>query len=109
MLARAPRAFSEATYVGEKKSVRVESGLKLIYSFAKEEALLFDLKRDAKEKTSLLNGKPSLADPLKEHLDLWVQANQATRVALYGAEGPDQEVVLDEETKARLEALGYIQ
>jgi hypothetical protein len=30
-------------------------------------------------------------------------------VALYGAEGPDPEVVLDEETKEQLEALGYIQ
>ena len=71
--------------------------------------MLFDLKADPGEKKSLSNGNSSLGDPLKEHLDLWVQANQATRVALYGADAPDQEVVLDEETKAKLEALGYIQ
>lgn len=102
-------AFSEATYVGEKKALRTQQGLKLIYSFAQDKTMLFDLKADPGEKKSLSNGNSSLGDPLKEHLDLWVQANQATRVALYGADAPDQEVVLDEETKAKLEALGYIQ
>ena len=102
-------AFSEATYVGQKKALRTQNGLKLIYSFAQDKAMLFDLKADPGEKKSLLNGDPSKGEPLREHLDLWVQANQATRGVLYGAEGPDQEVVLDKETKERLEALGYIQ
>ena len=104
-------AFSEATYVGDHRSLRTEKGLKLIYSYADDDAMLFDLKQDPKERKSLLNGdgESPLGEPLKEHLRLWVKANQATRVALYGAEGPDQEVVLDEETKEQLEALGYIQ
>ena len=102
-------AYSEATYVGEKKSVRTTTGLKLIYSFAEDEVLLFDLNADPKEQKSLLDGKSSLGEPLKERLGRWIESNRATRVALYGAEGPDQEVVLDEETKERLEALGYIQ
>ena len=104
-------AFSEATYVGDHRSLRTEKGLKLIYSYADDDAMLFDLKQDPKERKSLLNGdgESPLGEPLKEHLRLWVKANQATRVALYGAEGPDQEVVLDKETKEQLEALGYIQ
>jgi len=104
-------AFSEATYVGDRKSIRTEEGLKLIYSYADDDAMLFDLKQDPKERKSLLNGngESPLGEPLREHLSLWMKANQATRVALYGAEGPDPEVVLDEETKEQLEALGYIQ
>jgi arylsulfatase A-like enzyme len=102
-------AFSEATYVGEKKSIRTAQGLKLIYSFVEDEALLFDLKADPREQKSLLDGEPSLAEPLKQQLGSWIESNQASRVALYGEGGPDQEVVLDEETRERLEALGYIQ
>ncbi|MFQ5515806.1 MAG: sulfatase-like hydrolase/transferase [Myxococcota bacterium] len=102
-------AFSEATYVGAKKSLRSDTGKKLIYSFAGEGAMLFDLKSDPHERRNLLDEKPELAAPLQENLELWVQANQATRVALFGGEGPDQEIVLDAETQERLKALGYIQ
>jgi hypothetical protein len=95
--------------MGEKKSIRTAQGLKLIYGFAEGDALLFDLDADPKEQESVLDEKPSLAEPLKLQLGSWIESNQATRVALYGEGGPDQEVVLDEETKERLEALGYIQ
>jgi arylsulfatase A-like enzyme len=41
--------FSEATYVGEKKSIRTAQGLKLIYGFAEGDALLFNLDADPRE------------------------------------------------------------
>jgi arylsulfatase A-like enzyme len=107
--AGAEEAYSEATYVGEKKSIRTAQGLKLIYGFVEDEVLLFDLNADPAEQESLLDGKPSLGEPLRQRLGAWIESNQATRVALYGEGGPDQEVVLDEETRERLEALGYIQ
>jgi arylsulfatase A-like enzyme len=102
-------AYSEATYVGDRKAVRTEKGLKLILSFAGEKAMLFDLRSDPKEQMSLLEDDPSLGERLRENLSRWVQSNEVTRIALYGEDEPDQEVVLDAETQERLKALGYIQ
>ncbi|MDH3744068.1 MAG: sulfatase-like hydrolase/transferase [Acidobacteriota bacterium] len=107
--AGAQDAFSEATYAGDKKSIRTAQGLKLIYSFVADEAMLFDLNADPREQKSLVDGKSSPGEPLKQRLGAWIESNLAAGVALYGEDKPDQEVVLDEETRARLESLGYIQ
>jgi len=102
-------AFSEATYVGERRSVRQADGLKLIRSLAGEADQLFDLRDDPDERQNLLTGEAEPPEGLVDRLAEWVHANKEIRTALFGEEGAGQEIVLDAETRERLEALGYIQ
>lgn len=101
-------AYSEATYVGEQKSIRADGKLKLIYRTENEGTSLFDLASDPDERADLAGDRPAVVTSLRDQLQGWNQTNQELRTSLFAKE-TEQEVILDDETQERLRALGYIQ
>jgi arylsulfatase A-like enzyme len=101
-------AYSEATYVGEQKSLRADGKLKLIYRVEDQGTSLFDLASDPRERADVAVERPAVVTSLRGELQSWQQANEELRTTLF-AEETEQEVILDDETQERLRALGYIQ
>ena len=103
-----PLAFSEATYVGKRRSIRRADGKKLIRSLAGEPDQLFELGQDPEERKNLLAGEAAAPDVLVNQLSNWARNNEDRRTELFSRGSASQEVILDTETRERLEALGYI-
>jgi len=101
-------AYSEATYVGEQKSLRADGKLKLIYRAEDEGTSLFDLASDPDERSDVAGEQPAVVTSLRDQLQRWNETNQELRTKLFDKE-TEQEVILDDETQERLRALGYIQ
>ncbi len=102
-------AYSEATYVNDRKSLRTSERLKLIDETKTGEMTLFDLSRDPREQTDLADRRSSDAAKLRARLQGWSEANSSLRETLYAGKPEQHEVVLDDEAQRQLRALGYIE
>jgi arylsulfatase A-like enzyme/Flp pilus assembly protein TadD len=102
-------AYSEATYHGNRKSLRTTDGRKVIYGLEDGEVDYFDLSADPKERTALEDPGDPRWSSLRDQLLGWVRSNRALRAVMLGDGAGVDEIVLDEETRMRLERLGYIE
>ena len=96
--------FAEATYTGDRRSIQT-LGLKLIESRDPAALELFDLAADAAELRNLAASRQTDTARLEATLHEWERSNGVTR-SLAGGPGPS--LRLDEATRERLRALGYL-
>jgi arylsulfatase A-like enzyme/Flp pilus assembly protein TadD len=92
-------AFSEAPLVGSLAAVRTPGGLKLVVDAEHGRQSLFDLGADPHEKSDLSAARPADREALTQMLERWRAATRPSHPA---------ETVVDEATKRRLTALGYV-
>jgi hypothetical protein len=102
-------AFSEATNFGGQSALRSSDSDKLIHSLADPRWLLFDLGSDPGELNDLAAQHADRLRELITRLETWREKNSALRGQINIAGTGVDRVVLDEEMKRGLEALGYIQ
>jgi arylsulfatase A-like enzyme/Tfp pilus assembly protein PilF len=102
-------AFSEATNVGDQSALRSTDSHKLIHSLIDPQWLLFDLASDPGELHDLASQRAERLRELATRLEAWREENRALRSQINIAGTGIDRVVLDEEMKKGLEALGYIQ
>jgi len=102
-------AFSEATNVGNQSALRSTASQKLIHSLIDPQWLLFDLDSDPGELNNLAAHRAQRLRELAARLEAWREENRALRSQINIAGSGVDRVVLDEEMKKGLEALGYIQ
>ena len=101
-------AFSEAPLRGTLRSVRTPPGWKLVEDVGRGRSLLFDLVRDPRERTNVSTRAAAAADALARRASRWVARNAAQAGELGLDRAPPAQVVVDEATRKRLEALGYV-
>ncbi len=102
-------AFSEATNIGGQSALRSTDSHKLIHSLIDPQWLLFDLASDPGELHDLASQRAQRLRELATRLEAWREENRALRSQINIAGTGIDRVVLDEEMKKGLEALGYIQ
>jgi len=102
-------AFSEATNVGSQSALRSTDSHKLIHSLIDPQWQFFDLGSDPGELNDLATQRTDRLRELAARLEAWREENRALRSAINIAGSGVDRVVLDEEMKKGLEALGYIQ
>ena len=102
-------AFSEATNVGSQSALRSTDSHKLIHSLIDPQWLFFDLGSDPGELNDLATQRTDRLRELAARLEAWREENRALRSQINIAGTGVDRVVLDEEMKKGLEALGYIQ
>ena len=102
-------AFSEATNVGSQSALRSTDSHKLIHSLIDPQWMLFDLGSDPGELNDLAAQRAERLRALATRLEAWREENRALRSQINIAGSGVDRVVLDEEMKKGLEALGYIQ
>ena len=102
-------AFSEATNFGDQSALRSSDSHKLIHSLADPQWLLFDLVSDPGELNDVAARRSERLRELATRLEAWHEENRALRNQINIAGTGVDRVVLDEEMKRGLEALGYIQ
>ena len=100
-------AFSEAPLLGDLRSVRRPDGLKLIEDRRRRTTFVFDLNTDPHEKANLSGHMEVPVESLAMQLGSWAQANQSLLLARGRGTSPN-EAVVDEATRRRLTALGYV-
>jgi arylsulfatase A-like enzyme len=101
-------AFSEATNFGGQSALRSTDSHKLIHSLIDPQWLLFDLDSDPGELNDLATLRAERLRELAARLEAWREENRALRVRINVAGTGVDQVVLDEEMRKGLEALGYI-
>jgi arylsulfatase A-like enzyme len=94
-----PAAFSEL----DNRIAMRTSEHKYIYDFDSGTELLYDLISDPAEQENLAAVRPELAEELRGRLFNWIA------VVDVGLSVRSEQVELDEDSKRRLEALGYVQ
>jgi arylsulfatase A-like enzyme len=102
-------AFSEATNVGRQSAIRSADSHKLIHSLIDPQWLLFDLDSDPWELHDLAPQQAQRLRELASRLETWRGENRALHSQINIAGSGVDRVVLDEEMKKGLKALGYIQ
>ena len=102
-------AFSEATNIGGQSALRSTDSHKLIRWLIDPQWLLFDLGSDPGELHDLASQRAERLRKLATRLEAWREENRALRSQINIAGTGVDQVVLDEEMKRGLEALGYIQ
>ena len=102
-------AFSEATNVGNQSALRSTDSHKLIHSLIDPQWQLFELDADPRELNDLAAQRADQLRALARRLKVWREENRALRSRINIAGTGVDRVVLDEEMKKGLEALGYIQ
>ena len=95
--------FAEATYERPQRALRTAEGLKLIEWTDEGRRELYDTASDPTERSPR---DDSDAERLAATLDDWQRESRALGRALRGGADATR-VELDDETRARLEALGY--
>ncbi|MFV1977798.1 MAG: sulfatase-like hydrolase/transferase [Myxococcota bacterium] len=101
-------AFSEATYVGEQSAIRSAGALKLIHSAGGREWMLFDVGADSSERHDLVANRHRDLNELALRLDQWRRGNDAFRELIIPAGSGLDWVVVDQSSRDRLRALGYL-
>jgi len=102
-------AFSEATNVGSQSALRSSDSHKLIHSMIDPQWLLFDLGSDPGELHDVAAQRSERLRELATRIEAWHEKNRAFRNQINIAGTGVDRVVLDEEMRRGLEALGYIQ
>lgn len=97
--------FSEAPLRGRLRAVRRADGRKLIRNDVDGSARVFDLGTDPGERRA---GDAAHDDALAARLETWSAGNRDARAALVERGGSVLHAPLDDATRKRLEALGYL-